>query len=815
MSKPSPRPSRQIVEKHLREWGKGSPFAFLDFEFNHSQDSVLNLVSCSLQWADGRGGLSPMVEWWLHRDDDAKDDLRGALVEMQKAGTILVGYGMAAECRSLLSLGVDPHGFRIVDLYAEWMQLSHNNEKCEYGTYFTATGLQRFSVPPSRNKDANKGRDNNKVGTGLVAAVGQTFGVFIDSVHKHEMRDLILSDLPNYTQEQRSEIMRYCSSDVVYLPELFHELNFRLLRDTSGRLSQDEAIRAQLKRGEFIASIAKMEETGFPVNREQILNLRRNLEPARETIISDLVENHYPFFVREKKRLSDLRGTWTDKSSQFEKFLKEKGLLDKWPRVVNEDGITTKTLAKDDKVLSGYDGIPEIHAYRQARKLITQLRWFKAPTEVEKRRDGDFLETIGADGRQRVFLGPYGTQTGRNAPKASRFIPAMSSWLRILIQPPEGWAVYGIDWASQEFALAAVESGDPSMMAAYSSGDPYLYFAKKAGAVPPNGTKAEYHVERNLFKSTTLGLQYGMGSEKLAVKLSIDTGRHVPVEEAERLIRLHKAVYPTYWRWLETVSEKYNRKKCLKLWDGWCLLGDNPNSLSVRNFPVQGTGAVTMREAVRLAHREGLHIMAPLHDAIYGLYRVGVEDDHPATLGRCMDEAILNVVGGKIKIRQDLSIHQHGEQWVEEKGEKYLQLLGRYLERMDTEEDLRSRLMSSIFAPRLPHNADLKKFITRSLDFMMAKVYTLDMNTNPTPALSAPAKDPTFFWVITYGDKAATFTPFCTYSAAVKDSLGTDSGRKEVMGTSTTKGRPLRFIQGVVSVMRREGVLVVIKGLGE
>ena len=721
MAEPVKRPAPDQLADFLRAWGGN--VVFLDFEFRRSQDPVLDLVSCSLQWYDHEGQATPVVEWWLFRDEDAQADLRQALEDLRDSGAVFVGYGMAAECRSMQSLGLDPHGFRLVDLYAEWRQLTFNNEECEFGVYFTETGFRRVSVAPSFQKERNRGKDNNKVGAGLTAAVGQCFGEFLDTAHKRAMRDLILS-APDFTDVERREVMAYCSSDIVYLPDLFFELSRRLARALHGQLSAEEIRRAQLLRGGFVASIAKMEAEGFPLRVEAVRNLRRNFEAARDTIIRDLVENHFPFFLRVKRRASDLLGAWVDKESQFRAFLDSRGLLSKWPRTVDEDtGKPTATLSREDKVLAEYDGVPELRAYRQARKLIRQLQWFREPDEMKRRKEGDFFDTVGADDRQRAFLGPFGTQTGRNAPKASRFIPAMSSWLRVLIEPPPGWVVYGIDWASQEFAIAAVMSRDANMMAAYQSGDPYLYFAIRAGAVSEvdgeawkwekKARKSSHEVTtperdelfhrvtelRNLFKSTTLGLQYGMGKEKLAVKLTVDTGRRVTVDEADRLIQLHRRVYPTYWAWLEKVSNHYERKGVLTLWDGWALLGDNENFLSVRNFPVQGTGSVTMREAVRRGHREGLRILTPLHDAIYGICREDEAEEHPATLGRCMDEAVSAVLGDRLKIRQDLGIHRHGEPWVEEKGEKFYKLLGKYLEPMETEEDLRVKLLETIFAP--------------------------------------------------------------------------------------------------------------------
>ena len=74
----------------------------------------------------------------------------------------------------------------------------------------------------------------------------------------------------------------------------------------------------------------------------------------------------------------------------------------------------------------------------------------------------------------------------------------------------------------------------------------------------------------------------------------------------------------------------------------------------------------------------------------------------------------------------------------------------------------------------------------------------------------ATATAETYFWVITYGDKTATFTPFATHREAVKDSMNANSGCKEVVGTSTTKGRPVKFIEGVAATMRTQGVEVSI-----
>src|SRR6266550_3855799 len=127
---------------------------------------------------------------------------------------------------------------------------------------------------------------------------------------------------------------------------------------------------------------------------------------------------------------------------------------------------------------------------------------------------------VGHDGRNRTILSAFRSRTGRNQPSNTRFIFGPSVWLRGLIQPPPRHGVAYVDWSQQEFGIAAALSGDPAMQAAYASGDPYLTFAKQAGAVPADATKDTHKVERELFKTCALGVQYGMEAPSLALRIA-------------------------------------------------------------------------------------------------------------------------------------------------------------------------------------------------------------------------------------------------------------------------------------------------------
>jgi DNA polymerase I-like protein with 3'-5' exonuclease and polymerase domains len=122
-------------------------------------------------------------------------------------------------------------------------------------------------------------------------------------------------------------------------------------------------------------------------------------------------------------------------------------------------------------------------------------------------------------------------------------------WIRGLIQPPPGHAIAYIDWSQQEFGIAAALSGDTAMQAAYQSGDPYLAFAKQAGGVPADATKATHGSHRELFKQCVLAVQYGMETQSLALRIA------QPPVVARDLLRAHRETYRRFWAWSDAAVE--------------------------------------------------------------------------------------------------------------------------------------------------------------------------------------------------------------------------------------------------------------------
>lgn len=182
--------------------------------------------------------------------------------------------------------------------------------------------------------------------------------------------------------------------------------------------------------------------------------------------------------------------------------------------------------------------------------------------------------------------------------------------MRAFISPRPGRALASIDYASQEFLIAAVLSQDYKMMEAYESGDVYLAFAKAARLVPSDGTKSSHKKERDMCKALVLGISYDMSPKGLSGRLGCTE------KQAEEYVSTFFDTYPDYAHWKEDTLFEYSRDSYLALPDGWVMWGDNDNKRSVGNFPVQGHGAVVMRDAVARAQDEGLDVVYTLHDAL-------------------------------------------------------------------------------------------------------------------------------------------------------------------------------------------------------
>lgn len=628
----------------------------LDFEFNQTSEKYLNLV-CVAWEIELDGQIIGSDSEWLYNDQQMVDFVARKFQVFRDEGFIFVCFG-TAEPRAFISMGLNPIHFKWIDMLCESKQLKNHNARCTYGNYLDTKGEPRRSIPPW----INPRRDNTKTPHNLASVIWQFLGVDLDTNHKTEMRDIIIRNNPQEIEQNRNSILKYCESDVKYMPDLWRTM-LSEYKKVMGLEFENLGKYAQI-RGDWSADISLMEHRGIPIEMDCIENLSHNYDTIVDKLIQRCVDV-YPFWVKVRKTKKS-EPVWVKKYQQFEDFVKSKNRETDWPKTESGNFSTERDVLKIEA-----NNYPEIKILKETTDNIQQLKWFRPMALPE------FKSNVGTDNCIRPYFNTYGTQSGRNAPPAKTFIFAMSSWLRSVIRPPQGWTIISIDYASQEFILAGILSGDENMIEAYRSGDPYLYFSKKAGAVPEHGTKSDYAEERKMFKATTLGLQYGMRAKSLSAKLSVDMGRNITEKEAEKLIKLHQKVYPKYWKWLDKIERDYKHKP-LKMLDGWMMFKDNKSKLSVLNAPTQGNAQAILRVATRKAHLRGVQCISPLHDALYSIAPDDEVEQHTKWLNDSMIEAVNEMVGD-YGMRTDIEHHNHNHIWIEEKGQKMYELLGKYL----------------------------------------------------------------------------------------------------------------------------------------
>jgi DNA polymerase-1 len=462
-------------------------------------------------------------------------------------------------------------------------------------------------------------------GNGLIGALLHYGLPTIGSEEKDDMRALIMGGGP-WSDAESDEILAYCESDVDALLRLLEAMLPALV---TSRIRFGQA----LLRGRYMAAAGIVENNGIPIDAPLLARLDVNWGPVKLGLVAAVDAD---FGVYENGRFVAVK---------FEAYLAKIGIP--WPR------LPSGALALDDDTFrSQARAYPVIAPLRELRYALGQLRLNEL--------------TVGPDGRNRTILSAFRAKTGRNQPSNSRFTFGPSVWLRYLIKPAEGRAIAYVDWSSQEIAIAGALSGDQALWRAYKSGDPYIAFAKQAGLVPPDATKASYPEIRDSCKSIVLGVNYGMGPESIAAQ----SGIHV--DRARELLRLHRGTYRKFWRWADENVDRALLGLPVETVFGWRIHyppghGANINERSILNWPMQSHGVEMMRLAVSMAVEAGLTICAPIHDALLLEASIAEIEDAAGRLARIMGDASEIVLGPGKRCRSDIKIVRYPDRFEDEK----------------------------------------------------------------------------------------------------------------------------------------------------
>ena len=455
-------------------------------------------------------------------------------------------------------------------------------------------------------------------GTGLLAAC-RFFGFqAMDKDFKQDMRALVMDGGP-YAVEDIPRIFEYCKLDVDSTLELFR------------RMAVYIDLPRALVRGAYSVVQAAMQRQGIPLDSE----FAQTLVNCTGAVRSQLIERLDPIslFINDSFNHATFTG-----------HVKQLGITS-WPTT------STGKLKTDSRTLEKFSAhYPSIAAVHNLNVLLDQLKLLpKLP--------------IGSDGRNRCYLRPMTSITGRNQPSNKEFLFGIAKVWRKLIQAPPGKVLAYIDFKSQEYGIAAIFSGDEKMQQGYASGDPYMQAAIDTGFAPAGATKATHSKERSMFKVMTLAVNYGATEYGIAQQL------RVSLPEARNMLRRHKETFRKFWRWSDAIVAQAQLELELTTPFGW--KGNfGPNSYdrsprSLRNFLMQSTGGDILRLASIGCHQAGIKINASIHDALMIEMDADLVADVIDTCQSIMTEAANVVMGeSQIPINTDVEcVIQPGERF--------------------------------------------------------------------------------------------------------------------------------------------------------
>ena len=384
-----------------------------------------------------------------------------------------------------------------------------------------------------------------------------------------------------YTDEQMSKILDYCTSDVEAGAALFLE-QIKEIEKVKKFDGPKMIISQALFSGAAVACTAKVEFNGIPVNNELLNKIDDAFPHVKRKMIDELNAD------------LDVYENDTLKQHKFDAFIERIGLADSWPLTI------TGKYKTDEKTLETYkDTHPDIRKFRLAQDFIGS------------RRLKGFI--VGDDGKARCSYQMYNLKTGRTNPSTAKHPFNAPKAMRNLVKAPKDKILVNFDYRSQEVAIAAYLSGDPTMMEAVEKKDPYIRIAEINGAVPKGSTKGTHPIIRDKFKTTRLAARYGQGSINMSKRMNI------MIDYGQELMQQIKNTFPTYFKWAKQMFDKAMINGYAETKFGWRYYfkpGEFYNPRTFYNFPIQSHGSEMLRRALIDLTTAKIEVNALIHDGI-------------------------------------------------------------------------------------------------------------------------------------------------------------------------------------------------------
>jgi DNA polymerase-1 len=400
------------------------------------------------------------------------------------------------------------------------------------------------------------------------------------------------SEFTDFDLEEKSfeEMLDYCKQDVEVLHRVYNYLVAELKR-------QEFSTQSQELEHEVQAIIAVQERNGFKFNEQSAMRLLAELKAKLDAITVEMQGIFPPRITSGRthkttgKPLKDIIEPFNPGSrQQIAERLIEKG----WkPNKYTEKG----SVIVDETTLEGLD-------FPEAKAIAEYLMLQKRIGQIES-----WIENTKADGRVHGKVITNGAVTGRmthhspNMAQVPNTGAIYGAECRNLWTVEKGCKLVGIDASGLELRMLAHYMNDNAYTNEVVSGDIHTANQNAAGLET-----------RNQAKTFIYAFLYGAGAAKIG---SIVGGS---AKEGQKLITNFLRNTPKLERLREKVAKAYAARGVLLALDGRKLLVRSEHS--ALNTLLQGAGAIAMKKALVLLHRDltnrkiPFKFVANVHDEI-------------------------------------------------------------------------------------------------------------------------------------------------------------------------------------------------------
>jgi len=254
--------------------------------------------------------------------------------------------------------------------------------------------------------------------------------------------------------------------------------------------------------------------------------------------------------------------------------------------------------------------------------LIFEAKRLKSATgELEL-----MLTLVDVNGRVHCNHRQLGADSGRQTSTHPNLL-GLPGLARPAIVAPPGRAIGSVDLSQIEVGITAAVYRDPVLLTMFNTGDVYCAMARRFFAdeltaadleLDDDAFKRAHKAKRDVVKTCTLGIIYGITAHSLAPRLG------VTVAEAQRRLDEFMNMFPTLRDRLATEVRDARRRGFAPSGTGLRRLVSNPQGTQgrefnwARNHPVQATAGSLFKAAGirldKLYRGYGAQLLLPVHD---------------------------------------------------------------------------------------------------------------------------------------------------------------------------------------------------------